>query len=317
MTEFSKARISHAAELVHTICEKSGQPHSATAGEEAELYSWLQTAVDEQQEEAVAAFTRACGPVGGAEYSLAKSMIRAVGSICQIDGQSCALFGFPLVLDSEREFTLKAVEGRQRIEMALEDAKGLKFKSVRLCQFPVRRVAVENLSAWQLGRLGRDLYRYADSKLFKPATVGAGVDVLIWLGLYKLDDEDSSKLFDVQRGTALLAWREKAKQCLTEELSRYGVGRCDPTPPMRIHDAISATRIYQARNDWTRARNETRADVLSASLSSGRLFWTLENSQTGQRVEGETWLPDENENMGLSALSAFAKKYSLTFKRPQ
>lgn len=316
MTEFSKARISHAAELLHTICESGDQPGSSSE-EQAELYAWLQTAVDEQQEEAVAAFTRACGPVGGAGYSLARSMVRAVGSICQIDGQSCALFGFPLVLDSEREFTLKAVEGRQRIEMALEDAKGLKFKSVRLCQFPVRRVAVENLSPWQLGRLGRDLYRYADSKLFGPVTVGAGADVLVWLGLYKLDDDDSSKLFDVQRGTALLTWREKTKQFLTEELSRYGVGRCDPTPPMRIHDAISATRIYQARNDWTRARNETRADILCASLSSGRLYWALENSQTGHRIEGETWLPDENESLGLNALSAFAKKYSLTFKQPQ
>jgi hypothetical protein len=315
MTEFSKARVSHAAGLVHAISEKAGTRNTGAEDEHAELYAWLQAAVDHNQEDALSAFMRESGPVGSASYSIAQSAVRAVGSICQIDGQACALFGFPLVLSSEKEFPLRAIECRQKIEMALEEAKGLRFKSVRLCQFPVRRVAVENMTAWQLGRLGRDLFRYADSKLLRATTVSADVDVLVWLGLYKLDDDDSSALFDVRGGTALLGWRDRTKRWLTEELSAYGVGRCDPTAPMRIHDAISTTRLYQARNDWLHAKTAIHADSVSASLSSARLHWTFENSKTGETVEGEVWLPDENETLGLDALKAFARKYALSARK--
>ena len=314
MTEFSKARISHAAELVHLICEKSGDIHRPADEEQSELYAWLQGVVDHNQEQALSEFLRMCGPAGGSPYSVAKSMVRAVGSVCQIDGQSCALFGFPVVFDSEKEFLLRSIECRQKIELALEEAKGLRFKSVRLCQFPVRRVAVENLSAWQLGRLGRDLYRYADSKLLRATTVGSGLDVLIWLGLYKLDSDDGSVLFDKRQGPSLGQWGVKTKSWLMEELSPQGVGRCSVTAPLRIHDAITATRLHQAKSEWLQAKNVSQADLFTASLASGRLHWVFLNSQSGQKIEGETWLPDENEYLGLDALGAFAKKYSLTYK---
>jgi hypothetical protein len=315
MSEFSKARISHAAELVYQICDAADTATASPDEAQAELYSWLQGVVDAGDEQTLTKFMGQCGPQGSGTFSLARSMVRAVGSVCRIDGQACALFGIPLVLDSEHEFLLKAVESRQKIELALEEAKQLRFKSVRLCQFPVRRVAVENMSAWELGRLGRDLYRYADSKLLRPTTVGEGVDVLVWLGLFKMDEDDSAPFFDVRPGTALLGWRERTKQWLTEELSAYGVGRCDPMAPMRIHDAITATRLTQAKSEWIYARNKLQADSLSAKLASGRLVWTLANSKTGQEQAGELWVPDEKETLVVSALRSFAQKYALSLRK--
>lgn len=307
MTGYSKKEISYAAELIHLMAEQS-PGLSEASNEAAEVASWVECAIRDGRIEALTEFISLCGPAGAETYGMARGLVRTVGSIFQVDGTTRLVFAIPFMCESSSEFTLRSLECRQRIERALELARDLPFLSLRLCQHPIRRVELDALGPLELESVGRDLVRYAASKKLRAPVIGPGPENLIWLGVYKVPHGDARSLFAVPKGVELQEWRHKARACLEEELKPLSVSYADVFFPMRIPEAITASRLYQLKTELNTCRVGLGANKLAFQRAGGSLNWVLTNTVTGESQQGDMWVPDESTELLESSLRSFARR---------
>lgn len=309
MTGFSKQDISYAVELVHLISEYRPDDVAASA-EVAEVGAWVEDAVRSGQVIALTSFLEGCGPAGSETYAIARGLLRSVGSIFRVDGETRMLFGIPFVAeaDVETDAPLRAIECRQPIERELEAAKGLPFLSIRMCAHPTRRVELDAMGPLELENVGRDLVRYSASKRLNAPTLGPGAENLVWLGVFRVSGDDASPLFGIPKGAALQHWRSKARDMIQGELKQASVSYVDLMFPMRVQEALTASRLFQLRTELNTARVTTGANHMVFQRKAAHLSWTLRNDETGDFAKSDMWLPDEREESVLSCLRSFAKR---------
>lgn len=311
MSSYSAPEIAQAAGLVHRLAALP-LPTLDAAEENVALTSWLEGVLEGGHADVLAAFLRQCGPAGTVPYGLARSLLRNLGSVFDYEGQPRVLFALPLALTLPAEATLGVLECRQAIERELELAKNLPFLSLRLCQHPVRRVDLDELGPLELGRVGRDLVRYSQSKRLQAPRVGPGPENLLWLGVYRLPPEEAPPLFGTPAGLALQGWRGRCRQWLEMELAPHGASGLDLLFPMRVSDALSASRLVQLKNELLAARAEVAADWLGWQRHQATVRWVMRHTARHHEVHGEAWLPDEHPLSLAQCFDSVARRHHLT-----
>lgn len=311
MTSYTKQAISYAVDLVHSVAEQPPQL-AATSKENIEVAAWVEDAIRTGQSDALTEFLGGCGPAGSDAYGLARGLIRSVSSYVSVDGQALLLFAIPFMVDAEVETPLRRLESRQTIERALESAQGLPFLSLRMCEYPIRRVELDALGALDLAKVTKDIGRYSSSKKLAAPTIGPGPEHLVWLGIYRLPGDDARQLFANRNGRALHEWRNKSQVWLAQELSSLKITHADVMIPLRIQEALNTSRIYQLKTELNTARIRIAADEISFKKQAAQLSWKLVNSVSGEVAKHDIWLPDESTASVIGSLKHFAEKFNLT-----
>ncbi|MBC8737275.1 hypothetical protein F6X40_10690 [Paraburkholderia sp. UCT31] len=295
MAKFSKAEVLYASGLAQQAAESLaiGGDYSEPA---AELAAWLEDIVRARDGNALSAFTATLGGPGTPAYAFAWRQLRMICSVFFHKHFTRVLFAIPTGFSSPRELAFPYIECRREIEDSLQSALGLPYLTVRLSAYPCRLSAIEQLGPLELAGFGAELVDYGDSRKIAPSCIVAGEDQLLWLGVYKVVDDSADAMFPAEAPARLSEWRRTAAAVLCAELFRGETpGLVNLAPPLRLPDAMRATRLRQAYTDMMLSVEKVDADRIAVRHSSGRLIWEARKGVVGQGDRGDAWLPEESE----------------------
>lgn len=306
----------HIADLVRTGGRLADTGRSDAQGF-AELTGWLRDCLERDADDDVALLGKLVQAEPAAERHLRRVMRMVAGSqgIAADDGaeQELFLLALPLFLHprqaEDANAMLAAVECRPELERSLEAALGLPYASLRLSEFPVSAIDLEQLDMHQSRQLALDLLQQGDSPFLTPPVldVGASPEAAqhqswLWPLVLRVDagerDEALAKVAGALRQSPELArFKQRAEELLEQELaSQLGMAvRADFYMPALLHHVFSLFRVLEmnVRLNQALRRFKGSCNSVSFGLFGNRLCYSLLDARAQVLAADELRAPDE------------------------
>jgi hypothetical protein len=284
-----------------------------------ELASWLRGCLERDAGEDVQLLAQLVQAEAqpAAERHLRRMMRLVAGSqgVVAEDGAEEELFllALPLFLHprqgDDANAVLAAIECRPELERSLEAALELPYASLRLAEFPVSAIDLEQLDMHQARQLTLDLLQQGDSPFLTPPVldVGASPEAAqqqswLWPLVLRVAgperDAALAKVAGAMRQSPQLArFKQRADELLEQELaSQLGMAVCaDFYMPALYHQVFSLFRVLDmnVRLHQALRRFKDRCNSVSFGLFGNRLRYSLLDAQAQVLMADELRAPDE------------------------
>jgi hypothetical protein len=307
------------AELVRSAGQlaETGQSNPAQF---AELAEWLNDCLDRDAPEDVDALVQLVRAEGdpSVERYLARTMRTVAGNqaISATDGvqEELQLLAIPLFLfprqADDASIPLTYLDCRAELERSLEATLGLRFASLRLGDFPVSAIDLENLSMTQTRQIALNLIQQGDSPFLTPAVIDAGSSPeaarhqsLLWPAVLRVTpaerDEQLALLAGAMRQTPAMArFKHRADELIEGELQdALGISlRADIYMPTLFRDVFSMFRVIEMNVLLNQALRKFKGvcNSVSFSLVGNRLLYRLLDREAKLLAEEELRAPNES-----------------------
>lgn len=324
------------AELVRTASQMADSGRSDPA-QYAELTGWLNDCLDRDAPEDVEALVRLIRSEGepAVDRYLTRMMRLVAGSqaISADDGmmQELTLVAIPLFLHPQQATDASAplthVECRGELERSLEAALGLRFASLRLADFPVSAIDLEELTMAQTRQIALNLVQQGDSPYLTPAVLDAGASPeaahhqsLLWPAVLCTSaaerDEQLALLAGAMRQTPAMArFKHRADEMLEQELaSTFGISvRADMYMPTLFQNVFSLFRVIEMNVMLNQALRQFkgRCNSVSFGLFGNRLRYSLLDKDGATLVTDELRAPNESQATISNAVRAACVRHGV------
>ncbi len=222
---------------------------------------------------------------------------------------------------------LTHLECRAELERSLEQALGLGFASIRLCDYPVSAIDMEQLDMARARLVALDLLSQGDSAYLTPPVVDVGTSPegahhmsLLWPAVWKVRAEDRDQLTPqianaLHKSASLAQFKHRADELIERELQENWniAATADVYMPTFFHDTLSVFRLVELNLVLTRALKQYKQDCLSVSFGiwGDRLRYTLHDAAGATLTSDEVKAPQEAAATVSAAVRAACARHGV------
>lgn len=301
-----------------------------------ELADWLLENLEEgANEELAQALQLARADAPATERYMARTMrvIAGAQEVHLVEGQTdwLHLLAIPVFFYPRQHRDVSEVlthlECRSEIERSLENALGLGFASIRLCDHPVSAIDLESLGMAETRRVALDLLAQGDSAYLTPPVLDVGSSPeashhlsLLWPAVWKVSAEQRAGQLhriagSLHKSKALSQFKHRADELIEQELlSRWSISvRADVYMPALYHDVMPVFRVVELNVMLNRALHQFKKQCNSVSfgLYGNRLRYSLLDPTGTVLTSDELRAPDESSETISAAVRAACTRHGV------